>query len=125
MYSIFDIYKEILLINKEIDIYVSRHIFSYLMEDYKEIINHFYIKKQSQKYLGTLILNINRNPIFHLSDFPYLITKENLKYKIDNIFKENNKNYIFSHYCCNGKGLMYDHPDNDKRKLLKLNFNFN
>ena len=31
------------------------------------------------------------NPIFHISEFPYPISKENLKYKIDNIFNEKNK----------------------------------
>ena len=124
MYNLFDIYKQILLIkyhNFSNDI--KRNIFEYLIDDYKEIINIYYIKKSLKKYLENIVLGININPIFHLCDFPYLITKENLKYKIDNIFKENNKNYYFSHYCCDGKGLMYEHPDYNRKNLLKLNFN--
>lgn len=124
MYNLFDIYKQLLLINyKNLNTDVKRNIFEYLIKDYKEIINIYYIKKSLKKYLEKSILDININPTFHISDFPYPISKENLKCKIDTIFIENNKNYYFSHYCCNGGGLMYDHPDYDRKKLLKLNYN--
>ena len=124
MFNLFDIYKQLLLVNyKNLSYDVKRNIFEYLIDDYKEIINIYYIKKSLKKYLEKSILDINITPIFHISDFPYPISKENLKYKIDNIFNENNKNYYFSHYCCNGRGLMYDHPNFDRKKLLKLNYN--
>lgn len=124
MYNLFDIYKQLLLINyQNLNTDVKRNIFEYLIDDYKDIINTIYIKKKLSTYLKQSVCEIYMKPVFHISDFPYLISKENLKYKIDNIFKENNKNYYFTHYCCDGKGLMYDHPDHNIKKILKLNFN--
>ena len=123
IFNLFDVYKQILLIDKKINYDVKRIIFEFLLEDYKDMINNFYIKRYLKKYLEKSILDINMNPVFHLCDYPYAISKENLKYKIDEIFLENNKSYYFSHYCCDGNGLMYEHPNYNRKNLLKLNFN--
>lgn len=46
MYNLFDIYKQVLLINyKNLSYDVKRNIYEYLIDDYKEIINIYYIKK--------------------------------------------------------------------------------
>ena len=43
MYKLKDVYRQLLLIEKDnIDIYVKREIFSYIKNDYKKIINDYY-----------------------------------------------------------------------------------
>ena len=122
MYKLYDILKEVLLINENIDKYIYKQIFSYVIEDYKEIINNYYIKNRIKNYSKNVFQSSSLN--FHICDFPYFIQIVNLREKIDILLKEYNIQYYFSHYCCNNTGLMYKHEDDNICKLLKLNYNY-
>ena len=121
MYKLFDIYKEILLINDYIDKYICKKIFSYIIKDYKEIINDYYIKNKIKNHSKNVFQSSSLN--FHIHDYPYFIQAVNLREKIDILLKKYNMLYNFSHFCCNNTGLMYKHEDDHISKLLKLNYN--
>ena len=122
MFRLFDVFKEILLINENIDKYIYKQIFSYVIEDYKEIINDYYIKNRIKNYSKSIFQSSTLN--FHIHEYPYFIDPVNLRQKIDILLKKYNSQYHFSHFCCNETGLMYKHEDDNISKLLKLNYNY-
>ena len=117
MYKLKDVYRQLLLIEKDnIDIYVKREIFSYIKNDYKKIINDYYLKKKINNFISSNsnnIFNFNKEKntlfTFHKNEIPYpeLTTFNYLKNYFNRKFHQNNIKYIFSHYCCNNKGICY------------------
>lgn len=118
MYKLKDIYRQILLIEKNnIDFYIKREIFSFIKNDYKKIINDYYLEKKINNFIlsnSNNIFNLNKEKnnlfTFHKDELPYsdLITFNFLKKYFNRKFHENNMKYIFSHYCCNNKGICYE-----------------
>tara|TARA_Y200000002_G_scaffold382911_1_gene402015 strand:- start:1913 stop:2269 length:357 start_codon:yes stop_codon:yes gene_type:complete len=113
MYTLTDIYTEILSINEINEFYIKKEIFLYLIDDYKEKINDYYLRKKISKsvnnnysYLPTFQF---KNKIFtiHVNDLPYKVSIKLLKQKVDNLLNINNMDYIFSHFCCSDKGIFY------------------
>ena len=114
MYSLIDIYKEVLLIKKD-HLDIKRYIFSYVIDDYKKIINNYYINKKINNFISNNTFNFNENKkkklfTFHKNELPYsnLITFNYLKNYFNRKFYENNMKYKFSHYCCNNQGICYE-----------------
>ena len=113
MYTLTDIYTEILSINEINEFYIKKEIFLYLIDDYKEKINDYYLRKKISKlrinsYSYQSIFELkNKNFTIHISDLPYKVSIKLLKQKVDNLLNINNIDYIFSHFCCSDKGIFY------------------
>jgi hypothetical protein len=126
MYELMDVYRQLLLIKKNnFDIYLKREIFSYIKDDYKKIINNYYLGIKISKFIFSTsdnIFNFNKEKntlfTFHKSEIPYpdLITFNYLKNYFNRKFHKNNMKYCFSHYCCSNKGICYK-LDNYSNKL--------
>lgn len=124
MNNIYQIYKEILLIDSNFNnIYlnenVKRYIFSFLIDDYKKIINENFINSKIHKSI--IYSNFIGAPLtIHIDEVPYpkFITINQLKDIVDKKIK--NKNLYFANYCCSNTGLFYENIDNYISKL----FNF-
>ena len=90
-------------INPSIPNEIIRIIYSFgLIEDYKNSKVNSYIEK---------IIRIKQNEkliCIHLDDLPFKISKHQLKIIIKENLNKNNNQHSFSHYCCNGKGIVYN-----------------
>ena len=129
MYSLLDIYKQVLLIKKN-HFEIKRYIFSYIIDDYKQIINNYYINKKINNFISNNsnnIFNFNENKkklfTFHKDEIPYsnLITFSYLENYFNRKFNENNMKYKFSHYCCNNKGICYESNNYSNNLELIMN----
>lgn len=125
--SIYEYYRQILLINNNLATEIKRYIFSYVIDDFKNKIIDKKIESKIKNYKNKDIKKykkIKLMPTFHISEMPYnyLLTKENLKNKIEIISKKENLNINFSHYCCNNKGICFVDPDYDLNLFNPLLF---
>lgn len=129
MYNLKDVYKQVLLIKKGHND-VKRYIFSYIIDDYKKIINDYYLEIKINKFIFSTsdnIFNFNKGKnnlfTFHKNEIPYsnLITFNYLKNYFNTKFNENNIKYKFSHYCCNNKGICYNSNNYSNNLELIIN----
>ena len=110
----FKYYKELLLLRNKIPKELKRYIFSFVIDDFKNIIIDKKLETMISKYKKTNKIMIQRvPPTFHFDEIPYnyLLTKEKIKDKIEYFFNKEKIDVIFSHYCCNNKGICYRNPD--------------
>ena len=122
MYKLFDVFKELVLVTKYYDKFnddINRYIFSFIIDDYKEIINNYYLNI----YLNKLITHVEflGHPLkIYFDSFPYpkLINKLKLKKLIDSKLNINTNLYFYN-YLPEDKGLYYENLDN----YYKLIFN--
>ena len=123
MYSLFDIYKELILSSKNnIKIYLNndlnRYIFSFVIDDFKKIINETFIKKHLEKSI--IQSNFLGKPlIVYYDNFPYpeLVKNINLK-ELINSKLDIHSNLYFSHYLYNNDGIYYKNIDNCYKRLF-------
>lgn len=125
MYNLFDIFKQIILITKNNDnIYltddINKYIFSFIINDYKKIININFI----EKYLGKLIKStefLGKSLIIYYDYFPYpeFVKNINLREIIDSNLNYNS-NLYYSHHLYNNDGIYYSNIDNYYKRI----FNF-
>lgn len=125
MYNLFDIFKQIILITKNNDnIYltddINKYIFSFIINDYKKIININFI----EKYLGKLIKStefLGKSLIIYYDYFPYpeFVKNINLREIIDSKLNYNS-NLYYSHHLYNNDGIYYSNIDNYYKRI----FNF-
>jgi hypothetical protein len=111
--NIYEYYKELLLTRNKIPKEVKRYIFSFVIDDFKNIINDKKLETMISKYKNKNKIMIQRcPPIFHLTEVPYnyLLTNKNFKEKIEFLFDKEKIDVIFSHYCCNNKGICFCNP---------------
>lgn len=125
MYSLFDVYKQLILItryNRNIyfDNYINRYIFSFLENDYKEIINNYYL----DIYLNKLIPHSEflGNPLkIYFDSFPYSKIINKLKFKRIIDSKLNiNTNLYFYNYLPKDKGIYYENLDNYYKLIFDI-----
>ena len=123
MYNLFDIFKQIKLIsiyNNKIYLNndLNRYIFSFLIEDYKKIINNLYFENNLIKLF--IHADFMGKPIIIYNDyFPYpnSVKKINLQEIIDSKIQKYS-NLYFSHYLYNNCGIYYGNYDNYYKRLF-------
>ena len=122
MYNLFDIFKQIKLIpsNNKFNINndLNRYIFSFVIDDYKKIINETFIKKHLEKLI--IKANFLEKPlIVYYDNFPYpeLVKKMSLK-ELINSKLDIHSNLYFSHYLYNNDGIYYKNVDNYYKRLF-------
>ena len=123
MYNLFNIYKQLILLSRNnANIYLNndlnRYIFSFIIEDYKKIINETFIKK----YLEKSIIQANflgKPLIIYYNHFPYpeLVKNINLK-ELINSKLDVHSNLYFSHYLYKNDGIYYKNIDNYYKRLF-------
>ena len=117
MYRLFDVYKQILLLTKNRkNIYfsddINKYIFSFIIDDYKEIINNYYLNI----YLNKLIvqsefLGYPLKIYFDILPYSKIINKLKIKKIVDSRL-DINTNLYFYNYLPEDKGLYYENLDN-------------
>lgn len=123
MYSLFDIYKHLNLISRNnIKTYLNndlnRYIFSFIIEDYKKIINKEFIKKYLEKSIIQADF-LGKPLIIYYDYFPYpnLVKNINLK-ELINSKLDVHSNLYFSHYLYKNDGIYYKNIDNYYKRLF-------
>ena len=118
-------YKEFLLIGNKLPKDLKRYIFSFVIEDFKNIIIDKKIEKMISRYKNNHKLRIQ--PTFHLGEIPYnyLLSKEKFKEKIDYFLNKEKIDVIFSHYCCSNKGICYCNPNAELNLTLFTPLTYN
>lgn len=123
MYSLFDIYKHLNLISRNnIKTYLNndlnRYIFSFIIDDYKKIINETFIKKHLEKYIIKSDF-LGKPLIIYYDYFPYpnLVKNINLK-ELINSKLDVHSNLYFSHYLYKNDGIYYKNIDNYYKRLF-------
>lgn len=125
MYNLFDIFKQIILITKnnnytELNYDINRCIFSFVIDDYKKIINKYYINN----YIDNTIFKCNFLGLtftMYFDILPYYksIEKEEIKSIID-LKISKNSNLFFGKYINDNEGICYYHIDNYYFQYLNI-----
>lgn len=105
-----DVYLPIyqLCVKKKIGSDISRHIMSFVKDEFMMQINSRNIFEKIQKNCRT----------FHVSDLVYKnMNLMDLKNIVDRF---HNGRLTFSHYCCGGTGIMYNSNYNNKQVVFAI-----
>lgn len=123
MYSLFDIYKQLNLISKNntktyLNNDLNRYIFSFVIEDYKKIINETFIKKHLEKSIIQADF-LGKSLIIYYDYFPYPELAKNINLKeLINSKLDVHSNLYFSHYLYKNDGIYYKNIDNYYKRLF-------
>lgn len=123
MYNLFDIFKQIILITRFNIVYlnndINKHIFSFIKDNYKEIINNYYLDIYLNKsVIQSEFLGYPLKIYFDTFPYPKIINKLKFKKIVDSKLNINTNLYFYN-YLTNDKGLYYENLDN----YYKLIFN--
>ena len=124
MYNLFDIFKQIILITRfniiSLNNDINKYIFSFIKDNYKEIINNNYLDIYLNKsIIQSEFLGYPLKIYFDSFPYPKIINKFKFKKIVDSKLNINTNLYFYN-YLPNNNGLYYENLDNYYKLIFDI-----